>query len=237
MDSTDEDRRCAGFGILKVNRTMDHASVRAASGTGVVTGVILAAGLSSRLGKATKQLMEFDGETLLRRVTQQACQSTLSDVVVVVGYKKGEVSGALRGLNVRFCKNMQYKSGISGSIQAGLDCIEKHSQAVMFLTADQPFLSCEVIDKLVTRYRQTLSSIVVPFFMDTPGSPVIFDKSMFSELRELKGEAGGRALIKRYPKRVDPVVLENDLPLLDIDTLDDYKALTKRLRLRSEGKS
>jgi molybdenum cofactor cytidylyltransferase len=216
---------------------MDHASVKAASGAGVVTGVILAAGISRRFGKSTKQLMEFGGETLLRRVTQQACQSTLSDVVVVVGYKNEEVSGALRGLNVRFCENMKYKSGISGSIQAGLGCLERHSQAVMFLTADQPFLSREVIDRLVTRYRQTLSSIVVPFFMDKPGSPVIFDRSMFSELRKLKGEDGGRVLIKRYPKMVDPVVLENDFPLLDIDTLDDYEALTKRLRLRSEGNS
>ena len=66
---------------------------------------------------------------------------------------------------------------------------------------------------------------------------MIFDRSMFSELRKLKGEAGGRVLIKRYPKMVDPVVLENDLPLLDIDTLGDYGTLTERLRLRSKGKS
>lgn len=216
---------------------MDHASVRVVSGAGAVTGVILAAGTSRRFGEATKQLTEFGGETMLRRVTQQACQSTLSDVVVVVGYKKKEVSDSLRGLDVRFCENMRYKSGISGSIQVGLDCIEEHSQAVMFLTADQPFLSCEVIDRLITRYRQTLSPIVVPFFVDTPGSPVIFDRSMFSELRKLKGESGGRVLIKRYPKMVNSVVLENDLPLLDIDTLDDYEALTKKLRLRSEGKN
>ena len=214
---------------------MAHTSVKVAPGTGVVTGIILAAGISRRFGKATKQLEEFDGETLLRRVTQQACQSTLRDVVVVVGYKKNEVSNSLRGLDVRFCENMRYKSGISGSIQVGLDCIEEHSQAVMFLTADQPFLSCEVIDRMITRYQQTLSPIVVPFFMDTPGSPVIFARSMFSELRELKGEAGGRVLIDRYPEMVNAVVLENDLPLLDIDTLEDYKALAQKLRLRSEG--
>ncbi len=216
---------------------MVHTSVKVAPGTGVVTGVILAAGISRRFGEATKQLEKFDGEALLRRVTQQACQSILRDVVVVVGYKKKEISDSLRGLDVRFCENMRYKSGISGSIQVGLDCIEEHSQAVMFLTADQPFLSCEVIDRIITRYQQNLSPIVVPFFMDTPGSPVIFDRSMFSELRELKGEAGGRVLIERYPAMVDAVVLENDLPLLDIDTLDDYKALAQKLRLRSEGKN
>ena len=190
-----------------------------------VSGILLAAGRSLRFGEETKQLLDFAGEPLIRRVAAQACRSLLGEVVAVVGHRARAVEAALVGLDLRSVSNSRYREGRSGSIAVGISSIDQGAEAALFMTADQPLLTKDVIDRIVTRYTRTRAVIVVPSFEGQRGSPVLFARKLFADLQALRKDRGGREIIRRFPELVVEVELESARPLADIDTPADYERL------------
>ena len=190
-----------------------------------VSGILLAAGRSLRFGEETKQLLDFAGEPLIRRVAAQACRSLLGEVVAVVGHRARAVEAALVGLDLRSVSNSRYREGRSGSIAVGIRSIDQGAEAALFMTADQPLLTKDVIDRIVTRYTRTRAVIVVPSFEGQRGSPVLFARKLFADLQALRKDRGGREIIRRFPELVVEVELESARPLADIDTPEDYERL------------
>ncbi len=196
-----------------------------------VAGIVLAAGRSQRFGGETKQLLDFGGEPVIRRVAREACRSVLAEVVVVVGHRAAAVEAALARLPLCAVRNSRYREGLSQSIAVGIGSIDSEAQAALFMTADQPFLSSEVINRIASRYTQTGAAIVVPCFQGRRGSPVLFERMLFADLRALRGDRGGREIIRRCPELVEVVELESGRPLEDMDAPADYRRL---LRYTSE---
>ena len=188
-----------------------------------VSGILLAAGRSLRFGGETKQLLDFAGEPLIRRVAGEACRSLLGEVVAVVGHRAAAVEAALAGLDLRSVSNSRYREGLSGSIAVGIRSIDQRAEAALFMTADQPLLTKDVIDRIVSKYRQTRAAIVVPSFEGQRGSPVLFARKLFADLQGLRKDRGGREIIRRCPELVVEVELESGRPLADIDTPADYE--------------
>lgn len=172
-----------------------------------------------------KQLLPFDGEPLVRRVARQALASRLAEVIVVVGHAAGAVREALAGLDVRLVDNPAYAQGQSTSVIAGVEAIRPQADAALFLMADQPFLDATLIDRLIAAYEDTGAPIVVPVFEGRRGSPALFDRSLFAELRQITGDEGGRQLLQRHRDAVVFVPLESERPLIDIDTPEAYRRL------------
>ena len=195
-----------------------------------VAGVILAAGPSERFGDdVPKQLLELEGETLVRRVARLALESNLTDVIVVVGYRAREITAALGVLPLQVVVNPDFEQGQSTSVRAGLAEVRPNATAVMFLPADQPFLTRKVIDHLIAAHEKTGAPIVVPVFEGRRGAPVLFDSTLFPELAHLSGDIGGRQLFPRYPDKILEVPLTSREPLLDIDTPEDWERLQREL--------
>ena len=190
-----------------------------------VSGILLAAGRSRRFGGETKQLLDFAGEPLIRRVAREACRSLLGEVVAVVGHRAAAVEAALAGLDLRSVPNSRYREGLSGSIGVGIRSINPAAEAALFMTADQPLLTKGVIDRIVSRYTQTRAAIVVPSFEGQRGSPALFARKLFADLQALRREQGGREIIRRCPELVVEVELASGRPLADIDTPADYERL------------
>ena len=190
-----------------------------------VSGILLAAGQSLRFGGETKQLLDFAGEPVIRRVAVQACQSLLGEVVVVVGHRAGAVEAALAGLDLRSVRNARYREGLSRSIAVGIGSVDRGAEAALFMTADQPLLTKAVINRIVSRYIRTGAAIVVPCFEGQRGSPVLFDRQLFADLQALRKDRGGREIIRRCPELVEVVELKNGRALADMDTLADYRHL------------
>ena len=190
-----------------------------------VSGILLAAGRSLRFRDEAKQLLDFDGEPLVRRIARTASLSTLGEVVVVTGYRASAIEVALEGLGVRTILNPRYREGLSTSIKVGIQNITVQAEAVLIMTADQPFLSTKVMDQIVGAYAGTGAGIVGPVFEGRSGSPVLFDRSLFVELLKLRNDEGGRLIIQRNPGMLEAVELESDLPLTDIDTRAEYERL------------
>lgn len=193
-----------------------------------VSGVVLAAGRSQRFGGAAKQLLELDGEPLVRRAVRQALASRLSEVLVVVGHQGRAVARAVADLEARVVENPAFARGQSSSVRIGLTAVSPGARAALFLPCDQPFLTAPVLDRLLDAYAATCGPIVLPSHGGRRGAPVLFDRSLFAELSQIEGDRGGRQLLAAHPEGVVTVPLESELPLLDVDQPGDLERLVAR---------
>lgn len=192
-----------------------------------VAGIVLAAGEAARYGQP-KQLLEFHGEPFVRRAAKTALSAGLWPVVVVTGAYGEAVENALRDLPVVITRNKAWQEGQSASLKAGLK--QAHVPggrvgAAIFLLADQPQVSVEVLQALRARHAQGLFPIVAPLVRDRRASPMLFDQDTFPALMELTGDTGGRALMRQFP--VEYVPWHDETLLLDVDSEADYQRLLK----------
>lgn len=194
---------------------------------GKVTAIVLAAGLSSRLG-TPKQLLNFQGRPLIRHVTETVLASQVDEVIVVVGFVGEKVSEALKGLPVKIIVNQDFAQGQSASVTTGVNALDDNflSKGVLFALGDQPLLQSATINLLVDQFSQ-YGGIVVPYYNKTPGNPVIFDHKYLPDFQELRGDVGAREIIQRHRNDVHCTDVTDRGVLFDIDTLEDYQLLTE----------
>ncbi len=198
-----------------------------------VSAVVLAAGPSRRYveaGHGLKQLLSFDGESLVRRATRAALGSNAAQVIVVIGCQAGDVEREVEDLDVEVAINEHYPDGQSSSVRAGLARVERTSDGALFVPCDQPLLSAEALDAILEAWDRSDAEIVVPTFGGERRAPVLFDRSLFDELSHITGDSGGRQLFAEYADRLLEVEFRDELPLLDIDSPDDFRALLALLR-------
>jgi molybdenum cofactor cytidylyltransferase len=188
----------------------------------VIAGIVLAAGASRRFG-SQKLLASVGGVPLVRRSVERLLEASLDEIVVVLGNNAPAVGAALAGLRVRTITNAAYATGMSSSLRAGLEALRPTTEAALVALADQPGVGAEIVDALVERYRAERASIVAPVYGGgVRGNPVLFDRSVFDELRAVAGDEGGRSVVARDPARVALVEFSDEMPG-DIDVLGDLK--------------
>jgi len=185
-------------------------------------GIVLAAGASQRFGEP-KQLLQWKGETLVHHAARVALEASLDPVIVVCGSESERVQKAVADLPVKIVYNPDWQAGQSTSIKTGLKALPAHVGAVIFLLADQPYVSPPVLRLLVDDHSHNLASIIGPLVDGQRSNPVLFDRRTFGALMELQGDIGGRALFSHYPPRWLP--WHDDRLRIDIDTPDAYQKL------------
>ncbi len=190
-----------------------------------VGGILLAAGTSSRLGRA-KQLLNFHGKPLVRQVAERALASRLESLHVVVGHQASEVRAALTGLHLEVIDNPGFQSGQSTSLRVGLLSFPRSLKAAMILLVDQPFVDTQLVDQLIGLYEESGALIVAPEFHGRRGNPVLFDQQLLPEMRTIVGDTGARDVIARHRDRLITLALSSEQPFLDVDTWEDYQKLT-----------
>ena len=188
-----------------------------------VSGVILAAGASTRLGRP-KQTLELWGKPVLQQVVDATAGAALHEVIVVLGHHCSAVAGALElPPGARIVENPDYAAGQSTSLRTGLDACDRVSGAAAILLGDQPGITAGVIDAVLDAYRSGGAPVVRAVFEGVPGHPVVVDRALWTSWRAVVGDRGGRDLLAGAPQLVD--VAMGRPPLPDIDTLDQYEAL------------
>jgi len=206
-----------GFAVLEDQMLLEYHEP--------IAGVILAAGGSTRFG-TTKQLLDWKGNPLVKHTAETALAGGLSPVVIVTGADQENVTLAVKGLPVECVHNPDWEQGQSSSVRTGIESLPPQVGGAMFLLADQPFTTPELIRRLVKEHTINRIPIICPEVNGKRANPVLFDREIFPDLAELTGDKGGRALFDSYKTR--SVNWENDLIHRDIDTLEDYEKLSSK---------
>lgn len=190
-----------------------------------VSGVILAAGASRRLGRP-KQLLEFRGRPLLDHVVQHALSSTLREIIVVLGAERGRIRVLMDLSKVHVVENVHFAEGQSTSVVVGLDHVDPEATGVLFLLGDQPGVTAEAISAVVNAFDGDPQTIVMPSWRGAPSNPVLFGRGYFGDLRQLTGDEGARSIIMRARDHVILVPIDCPVPQ-DVDVEEDYQQLLR----------
>jgi molybdenum cofactor cytidylyltransferase len=200
-----------------------------------VAGLVLAAGASTRLGTGSpKQLLPIGQATLLDRALAESLQSELDVVVLVLGFKmedilKGLKTG-LRHPKLKVVENKSYALGMSTSVRAGLSAVENDCDYVMILLGDMPHVTSRLINLLLRRCRQAGLPLAALTSAGKRSHPVMIGRLFYPLLHQLQGDEGARALFVEHEDQVCLVEAEEHYDDRDIDTWDDYMALTRKLQ-------
>lgn len=192
-----------------------------------VGAILLAAGASTRFGQP-KQLLDWHGLPLVAHIADQALAAGLDPVVVVLGYRAEEVRAALANRPVRPATNWRWEEGLSTSVQTGLAALPPETEAVVFLSCDQPLVQADLLRQLVARFRETGAPIVCAAHGPLRTTPALFARPLFREFFGITGDQGGRVLMARYADRVVPVEVPDPILLSDMDTPEAYRELLER---------
>ncbi len=198
-----------------------------------VAGVILAAGGSTRFG-SPKPLARWRGKPLVSHCVAAALQAGLAPVVVVTGSAGDQVEAVLAGLPVVIQPNGDWQDGLSTSIKAGVRALPSQIGAVIFLHADQPQTSPVLMRKLIELKQTTNAPIISPLVDGSRGNPVLFDRGIFSDLLNLEGDVGGKALFSNY--QVEWLPWHDPNQALDIDTPADFQKFLETFPERGVNK-
>lgn len=202
-----------------------------------VSGLLLAAGKSSRFGRL-KQVEEFQGEPLVARAVKTLRRSKVDEVIVVLGFQASRVLRSLSDRRVRVVLNPSFESGISTSLRMGISALDARSRAVLVVLADQPLVDHELLDTIIETFSKTRARAVASSSGDLVSPPVLLDRDLFSKIDRLTGDCGAKSVALSEPSLV--LVRVNPEVLLDIDTeeslanaKDVIERATQRRALRS----
>jgi molybdenum cofactor cytidylyltransferase len=200
--------------------------------TGMIPGVVLAAGAATRMGRRKALLPTGTaGETFLSRTVSTLHAAGVDDVVVVVAPGADDVRRAVAALPVltRVVENPHPEHGQLSSVLAGLNLVDHPGVMAMLVTlVDAPFVRVDTVRALLAAYRRTLAPVVRPARGGRHGHPVVFDRRVFHELRHADPALGAKAVVCAHGLDVLDVDVEDEGAFHDIDTPEDYERATGR---------
>ena len=196
-----------------------------------ISAIVTAAGLSKRMGKQNKLLLDFNGKPLLHYIIDELLRSNVGEIIVVCGHEKESVMASLVNKKVKICFNENYKSGLTSSIQCGVKFAESNSDAYLIALSDMPFIKAELINKLIEKFHlnhrdESSKQIVVPQIKNRNSHPAIFSKDFKTAILAHQKNNGCKQIILDNMERVIFVKLDNERFGIDIDdlpTLEKYK--------------
>ncbi|XCF05367.1 nucleotidyltransferase family protein [Tamlana crocina] len=195
---------------------------------GNIVLVILAAGESKRMGEP-KQLLPWQGKTLIERTIEKALAIHVKNVFIILGANYFVIKNKIKNYPVEIIVNSEWKSGLGASISravSGLMDVVPKFDGAMFILADQPFVTSSYLKQMLTCFKPNSKQILTTKYNDGKlGVPTIFNRCYFEELSNLSEDKGANTIIKKYGN----FVLSLDAPFenMDIDTEEDYERALK----------
>lgn len=188
--------------------------------------ILLAAGLSRRMGKVNKLLLPIKGKPILRDRVEMLLASQLSSVSVVLGHEAEQTAKVLEVLPVDLLFNPDYELGRMSSVHYGLLHAPSSVDAFLLCLADQPLLQAEDVDFLLDAFAQAKpDSILIPEFAGQRGNPVVISSQHREAILEYRELGGCRGFIDAHPQYVKRVAMPNGHVLHDVDTPEMYELL------------
>jgi molybdenum cofactor cytidylyltransferase len=203
----------------------DHSNVKNDS---AITAIVLAAGLSERMGHF-KPLLPLGAERTVQRVVKTFQTAGIKDVLVVTGHRAAEVRQVVAPLCVRSVENADYMHGMFTSVLAGIRALPAACRAFFIHPVDIPLVRSQTITRLAMAFESASPAILYPTFDGRRGHPTLISARLAPEILKWPGTNGLRAFLKgRDADSLDLPVAEEGV-LLDLDTPEDYRRMQARL--------
>jgi molybdenum cofactor cytidylyltransferase len=197
-----------------------------------VAAVVLAAGMSTRMGRAKATLpLGADGGTFLSRILETIRAAGVQDIVVVAGHDPVPiVDAASREPDTRVVVNTEYASGQLSSVLTGLRVIDREPVDAMLLTlVDVPLVSVATVRAVLDRYAESRAPLVRAVNGDRHGHPVLIARALFPELAAADETLGIKPVVRRHASAAGDVHVDDEGAFLDIDTPDIYRRVVEGL--------
>ena len=192
----------------------------------MLSGVILAAGDSSRMGSPKALLSTPDGRTFVVSIADTFARAGLDDTFVVTGRDHDQIAAALSDVPVRVVRNPDPARGQLSSLLTAMEtAVRPETEALVVTLVDVPLLSVDTVRLVVSEWRRTRAPVVRPAIGGRHGHPVVFDRRVFEELRQAPLDAGAKVVVRRYAAELLNVPVTDTGCLIDVDTPRDYEAL------------
>lgn len=180
--------------------------------------IVLAAGGSTRFG-SPKALTRIEGRALIQHVVARALAVGGQAVTVVLGAHARDIVPAIGSAPVGLVINRDWEAGLASSVRAGIERLPGSCAAALIVLMDQPLVGIDALRRLVATWSARPKEIVAAQYDGHCGVPAIFPRWAFAELRQLRGDAGARALLQRHADRTVGVPMPE--AAIDIDTPED----------------
>jgi molybdenum cofactor cytidylyltransferase len=192
-----------------------------------ISAIILAAGNSSRLGHP-KQLVGYQGKTLIERIIETALSAT-DEVIVVLGANSEKITSVLTPLvvnnekRVKIVENIYWQEGMASSIKTGMQVIRNEVKGVLLLLSDQPFVDSELLQTMVQNFAKNDQKIIACRYREQLGVPILYPNLFFSQLNQLTGVGGAKSILSDNLGSI--ITVDFPAGIFDIDTPQDLEML------------
>lgn len=188
-----------------------------------ISAIILAAGSSSRLGRA-KQLLKYKNKSFIQHLIEKLEKIGISNPIIVLGARYANIHQHLNEIAFKgiVVENKQWEEGMSTSLIKGLSSLDTTSDAALLCLTDQPLIPQSHYQKLLASFEKE-QKLIVSFYNNSPGVPALIPRKYFDEILQLKGQGGAKYILKKY--RAESLMIPCKEAELDVDTEEDYRRI------------
>ena len=198
----------------------------------MISGILLAAGESSRMQGSFKPLLKWGKRTVIGECVYQMRNSKLAEIFVVLGHRELDIRQTLTGSGVQYVINQDYQQGMLSSIKTGLAALSPNEDAALIALVDQPMITKEIIDSLIEAFDEDEKGIALPTYHGKHGHPIIIAAKYFDDIMQLDENSpeGLRAFIDGHRDDTLEVPVDTPAVIEDIDLPEDYERLSKLVK-------
>ncbi len=191
--------------------------------TSHIGAVVMAAGLSQRMGKP-KMILPWGKQTVIEKVVATLLLTSVDEVVVVTGGVINEIKAALGNQPVQVVLNPDFADGIMlNSLRIGLKALNQNLEAVLIALGDNPQIEDRIVEKIISEYKNVHARIIVPSYELSRGHPWLVDKSLWQALIQWDNHRTLRDFLNQYSDEIHYLNVDTPSVVMDLDTPEDYE--------------
>ena len=193
----------------------------------MISSILLAAGLSKRMGGENKLTKKIQGIPLIKHSVKNILASSINELIIVLGYQKEIIEKLIdKHEKVKFIFNKDFESGMASSIKVGINHLSDNSESFFICLADMPMVSSNIYDFLIKSKNQ--KDILVPTYKGQQGNPILFNKSMKEKIMSIDGDAGAKKILEFNKDKILNLEINDQGVAKGFNTQIDFDSL-KRL--------
>ena len=196
---------------------------------GGMAAIVLAAGLSERMGRF-KPLLPLGRRQVVQRVVRLFQEAGLENVLVVVGQRAPEVRRAVTPLQVCCVENPRFHEGMFSSVLTGIRALPPRCRAFMIHPVDIPLVRARTVERLLEAFNDGPAAVIYPTFDGRRGHPPVIDAGLAPRILKWSGTGGLQGFLQRCEKETRELAVADEATVMDLDTPEDYRRMLARLR-------